>query len=123
MVRVWFELALVLVDDAGEVGVRETGEAGLVELDLVAGLVAEDGLGGIELDRFLKILDRDLGQSGAAMTTREDFKVLVSDVAMGRVGAIFSLEASRLARSASRISSCAESRSRMGNRSAQAALV
>src|SRR5262249_18783852 len=30
---------------------------------------------------------------------REDFKTLVSDVAMGQVGAIFSLEASRLARS------------------------
>src|SRR3954451_9042900 len=47
----------------------------------------------------IRILDRDLGQSGAAMTNREDFKVLVSDVAMGQVGAIFSLEASRLARS------------------------
>jgi len=33
------------------------------------------------------------------MTGREDFKALVSDVALGQVGAIFSLEASRLARS------------------------
>jgi DNA invertase Pin-like site-specific DNA recombinase len=47
----------------------------------------------------IRILDRDLGQSGAAATHREDFKVLVGEVAMGRVGAIFSLEASRLARS------------------------
>ena len=47
----------------------------------------------------IRILDRDLGQSGSAMTHREDFKVLVGDVAMGLVGAIFSLEASRLARS------------------------
>src|SRR5271167_598048 len=47
----------------------------------------------------IRILDRDLGQSGAQTTNREDFKTLVSDVAMGRVGAIFSLEASRLARS------------------------
>jgi DNA invertase Pin-like site-specific DNA recombinase len=47
----------------------------------------------------IRILDRDLGQSGAATTNREDFKVLVGEVAMGRVGAIFSLEASRLARS------------------------
>jgi DNA invertase Pin-like site-specific DNA recombinase len=47
----------------------------------------------------IRILDRDLGQSGAAMTNREDFKVLVGNVAMGQVGAIFSLEASRLARS------------------------
>ncbi|HEV7447583.1 MAG TPA: recombinase family protein, partial [Steroidobacteraceae bacterium] len=47
----------------------------------------------------VRILDRDLGQSGAKATHREDFKTLVSDVAMGQVGAIFSLEASRLARS------------------------
>ena len=47
----------------------------------------------------IRILDRDLGQSGARTTKREDFKTLVSDVAMGNVGAIFSLEASRLARS------------------------
>src|SRR5580692_6644056 len=47
----------------------------------------------------IRILDRDLGQSGARATNREDFKTLVSDVAMGHVGAIFSLEASRLARS------------------------
>ena len=47
----------------------------------------------------IRILDRDLGQSGARTTNREDFKALVSDVAMGQVGAIFSLEASRLARS------------------------
>jgi DNA invertase Pin-like site-specific DNA recombinase len=45
----------------------------------------------------IRILDRDLGHS--ATTNREDFKTLVSDVAMGQVGGIFSLEASRLARS------------------------
>jgi DNA invertase Pin-like site-specific DNA recombinase len=47
----------------------------------------------------IRVLDRDLGQSGAAMTKRTDFKALVSDVAMGQIGAIFALEASRLARS------------------------
>jgi DNA invertase Pin-like site-specific DNA recombinase len=47
----------------------------------------------------IRILDRDLGQSGAQSTKREDFKVLVADVSMGNVGAIFALEASRLARS------------------------
>lgn len=47
----------------------------------------------------IRILDRDLGQSGARTTNREDFKSLVGDVAMGQVGAIFSIEASRLARS------------------------
>jgi len=47
----------------------------------------------------VRVLDRDLGQSGSRTTGREDFKALVSDVAMGNVGAILSLEASRLARS------------------------
>lgn len=44
----------------------------------------------------IRILDRDLGSH---TTHREDFKTLVGNVAMGQVGAIFSLEASRLARS------------------------
>ena len=37
----------------------------------------------------IRVLDRDLGHSGARTTNREDFKTLVSDVAMGQVGAIF----------------------------------
>jgi DNA invertase Pin-like site-specific DNA recombinase len=45
----------------------------------------------------IRVLDGDLGQSAA--TNRGDFKILVGDVAMGQVGAIFSLEGSRLARS------------------------
>jgi DNA invertase Pin-like site-specific DNA recombinase len=49
--------------------------------------------------RSVRVLDRDLGQSGAQMSGREDFKTLVSDVAMGQVGALFALEVSRLARS------------------------
>lgn len=47
----------------------------------------------------IRILDRDLGQSGAQSQDREDFKTLVADVSMGKVGAVFALEASRLARS------------------------
>jgi DNA invertase Pin-like site-specific DNA recombinase len=47
----------------------------------------------------IRILDGDLAQSGELTIKRDDFKALVSDVAMGQVGAIFSLEASRLARS------------------------
>jgi DNA invertase Pin-like site-specific DNA recombinase len=47
----------------------------------------------------IRILDGDLAQSGEQTIKRDDFKTLVSDVAMGQVGAIFSLEASRLARS------------------------
>src|SRR5260363_246227 len=47
----------------------------------------------------IRTLDRDLGQSGARMKGREDFKTLVADVSMGQVGAVFALEGSRLARS------------------------
>ena len=45
---------------------------------------------------LIKILDGDLGTSGATITNREDFKTLVADVSMGKVGAVFALEASRL---------------------------
>jgi DNA invertase Pin-like site-specific DNA recombinase len=61
-------------------------------------LLNKAGLLGWKPDQ-IRTLDRDLGQSGATTNNREDFKVLVGDVAMGRVGAIFCLEASRLARS------------------------
>lgn len=47
----------------------------------------------------IRTLDRDLGVSGAQSAGREDFKVLVADVSMGQVGAVFALEVSRLARS------------------------
>lgn len=47
----------------------------------------------------VKVLDGDLGQSGTQMTQREDFKLLVAEVSMQRVGAVLALEASRLSRS------------------------
>ena len=47
---------------------------------------------------LIRILDRDLGKTGTEMAGREDFKTLVADVSMGQVGAVFALEASRLAR-------------------------
>src|SRR6202008_232536 len=47
----------------------------------------------------VRTLDRDLGISGAQATGRTDFKTLVADFSMGQVGAVFALEASRLARS------------------------
>jgi DNA invertase Pin-like site-specific DNA recombinase/uncharacterized protein YndB with AHSA1/START domain len=47
----------------------------------------------------IRVLDADLGQTASVATNRTDFKTLVSDVALGQIGAIFSLEASRLARS------------------------
>ena len=48
---------------------------------------------------LIKVLDGDLGLSGAQMSNREDFKTIVADVSMGKVGAVFALEASRLSRS------------------------
>jgi DNA invertase Pin-like site-specific DNA recombinase len=45
------------------------------------------------------IIDEDQGQSGAEAGNRSDFQRLVSEVALGRVGAIVGLEVSRLARS------------------------
>src|SRR5439155_7945240 len=48
---------------------------------------------------MVRILDGDLGTSGSQAADRGDFKALVADVSMGRVGAVFALEASRLARS------------------------
>lgn len=45
------------------------------------------------------ILDEDLGKSGQSADNRSGFQRLVAEVSLGKVGAIFSLEVSRLARS------------------------
>lgn len=50
-------------------------------------------------ERQIRVLDRDLGQSGSQSQNREDFKRLLADVSLGEVGAVLALEASRLARS------------------------
>jgi DNA invertase Pin-like site-specific DNA recombinase len=47
----------------------------------------------------VRVLDGDLGQSGTQMSQREDFKLLVAEVSMQKVGGVFALEASRLSRS------------------------
>jgi DNA invertase Pin-like site-specific DNA recombinase len=47
----------------------------------------------------VRVLDGDLGRSGSNTAGREDFKTLVAEVSMGKAGAIFVLEASRLSRS------------------------
>ncbi|MGO9300962.1 MAG: recombinase family protein [Acidimicrobiales bacterium] len=48
--------------------------------------------------RQVVIVDEDLGRSGAEATAREGFKGLVADVGLGKVGIIFGIEVSRLAR-------------------------
>ncbi len=49
----------------------------------------------------IRMLDGDLGLSGTQMSNRRDFKTLVADVSLNKVGAVFALEASRLSRSSS----------------------
>ncbi len=49
----------------------------------------------------IRVLDADLGQSGTQINNRQDFKTLVADVSLEKVGAVFALEASRLSRSCS----------------------
>jgi len=49
----------------------------------------------------IRVLDADLGLSGTQMNTRQDFKTVVADVSLEKVGAVFALEASRLSRSCS----------------------
>jgi DNA invertase Pin-like site-specific DNA recombinase len=47
----------------------------------------------------IRVLDRDLGMSGTQSQNRKDFKMLLADVSLGKVGAILALDASRLTRS------------------------
>jgi DNA invertase Pin-like site-specific DNA recombinase len=47
----------------------------------------------------IEVLDGDLGKSGTSMSDRHDFKSIVANVSLGKAGAVFALEASRLARS------------------------
>ena len=46
----------------------------------------------------VEVIDEDLGRSGASALQRTGFQRLVAEVGLGHCGAIFSLEASRLAR-------------------------
>ena len=46
----------------------------------------------------VQVVDEDLGHSGTSVVGREGFQRVAEDVAHGRVGTIFALEASRLAR-------------------------
>jgi DNA invertase Pin-like site-specific DNA recombinase len=49
----------------------------------------------------ITVIDQDQGHSGASARGRAGFERLMTEVGLGRAGAIFSLEASRLARSCS----------------------
>ena len=49
----------------------------------------------------ITVIDQDQGRSGASVQGRAGFERLIAEVGLGRAGAVFSLEASRLARSCS----------------------
>jgi len=46
----------------------------------------------------VQVIDEDLGRSGSGHVQRRGFEALVAGVCQGQVGAVFALEASRLAR-------------------------
>ena len=46
----------------------------------------------------IRVVDADLGVSGSVTGQREEFESLVAEVALGQIGIILALEASRLAR-------------------------
>jgi len=50
-------------------------------------------------EKLVEVIDDDLGQSGTCTDSRFGFQHLAEEVAQGRVGAVFALEVSRLARS------------------------
>src|SRR5229473_1498355 len=52
-------------------------------------------------DEKIIVVDQDQGQSAASLEGRDGFKIMMRDILMGNVGAVFSLEASRLARDSS----------------------
>lgn len=52
-------------------------------------------------DEKIIVIDQDQGQSGASLEGRDGFKLMLKDILLGNVGAVFSLEASRLARDSS----------------------
>jgi DNA invertase Pin-like site-specific DNA recombinase len=52
-------------------------------------------------EQSIRVIDQDQGLSGASAADREGFRQLITLVGLGQAGAVFSLEASRLARSCS----------------------
>jgi len=86
--------ACVYVRQSSLAQVRHHRESGLRQLDFQGRAAAL----GWEAER-IEVIDEDQGQSGASTEGREGFKRLVAEVGLGEVGAVFGLEASRLARS------------------------
>ena len=84
-------LAMVYVRQSSMGQVRHHLESQRRQYDL-AGHAKSLGFAQVE------VIDEDLGKSGASAVGRLGFQRLVAEVSLGRVGAVFGLEVSRLAR-------------------------
>jgi DNA invertase Pin-like site-specific DNA recombinase len=85
--------AVIYVRQSTLAQLERNTESTLRQYDLVARAVA---LGWPRA--AVRVVDADLGVSGSALGRREGFEGLVAEVALGQVGIILALEASRLAR-------------------------
>ena len=83
--------AIVYVRQSTFIQVVQNRESQLRQYNL-AGYARELGFVDVET------IDEDLGRSGSGLTERPGFQRLVTEVCEGRIGAVFCLEASRLAR-------------------------
>jgi DNA invertase Pin-like site-specific DNA recombinase len=89
-------LAIIYVRQSTLFQVRENSGSTSRQYDLVKR--AED-LGWTPAS--IRVVDQDQGQSGSSSIGRDGFQWLVAEVGLGHVGAVLSLEVSRLARSCS----------------------
>jgi len=89
-------LAYIYVRQSSLFQVRENTGSTLRQYDLTK--LAEEL--GWPKERIM-VIDEDQGHSGASSADRAGFQKLVSEVSLGRVGAVISIEVSRLARSSS----------------------
>ena len=46
----------------------------------------------------VKVIDDDLGKSGASTESRQGFQYLIAEIGLGKVGVVLSMDASRLSR-------------------------
>src|SRR6266849_3485680 len=89
-------LAVIYVRQSTLFQVRENSGSTLRQYDLVK---RAEALGWTTPS--IQVVDQDQGHSGSSAVGRDGFQWLVAEVGLGHVGAVFSLEVSRLARSCS----------------------
>ena len=85
--------ALIYVRQSSPIQVREHTASAARQYDLAR---CADQLGWTK--ERIQVIDQDQGLSGASARARSGFQHLMTEVSLGRAGAVLSLEASRLAR-------------------------